>query len=139
MAAAVEQEPPADSHERLFRRVTEAIMDRELGQRQLLNQEVGWQWSRDWGRIPKGIRRHQWSALIVPLLWAAAENDSVVAGSFLISPHGADDGLGVVRDVMRSIEIRFREKFEEWIHNHFRFPDAKVGRLHQQKSAKTCF
>ena len=63
--------------------------------------------------IPREIRRHQWSALNVPLLWAAAEDDrlcphdSVVAGGFRISlgarrrspngkPRRRDDGLGVV-------------------------------------------
>ena len=35
-AAAMEQEPPADSHERQFRQVTQAMrMDRGVGQRQV--------------------------------------------------------------------------------------------------------
>ena len=81
-ADAMEQEPPADGYERRFRRVREEMrMDRGVGQRQV--EAAAQSIRRLAGRvgpligegIPREIRRHQWSALKVPLLWAAAEDD----------------------------------------------------------------
>ena len=68
--------------EHRFRRVREAMhMERGVGQRQVeaaaqsirrLASRVGPMIGEG---IPREIRRHQWSALNVPLLWAAAEDD----------------------------------------------------------------
>ena len=141
-AAAMEQEPPPDSHERRFRRVRQAMrMDRGVGQRQVeaAAQSIRRLASRVGPVIGEGIqreiRRHQWSALNVPLLWAAAEDDRLcpmiqwllevsqslpmvpVAGVQMAGPDAVMTGWESLRDVMRSIEIRSREQFEEWIHN----------------------
>ena len=71
-----------DSHERRFMRVRQAVRrERGVGQRQVevaaesirrLASRVG---PTSGEGIPREIRRHQWSALNVPLLWAAAEDD----------------------------------------------------------------
>ena len=94
--------------------------------------------------IPREIRRHQWSALNVPLLWAAAEDDRLcpliqwlrekaqslpgvsVAGVQMAGPDAVMTGWESLRDTMRSLEIRSREQFAEWIHNQG-FPMPRWG------------
>ena len=98
--------------------------------------------------------RHQWSALSVPLLWAAAEDDREcpvltwsrdrsqslqnvsVAGVQMAGPGAVTDGVVVEGD--RSMRIWSREQFAEWT-SRARFPDALVVSSHQCKSPRKDF
>ena len=72
---------PPDSHELRYRRVRQAMQrERRVQERQVevavestrrLARRVG---TIDGTEIPREIRRHQWSVLNDPLLWAAAED-----------------------------------------------------------------
>ena len=83
--------------------------------------------------IPQEIRRHQWSALNVPLLWAAAEGNNenpvvqwvveeseristvTVAGLQMSGRDAAISGWESVRDALQAMGIRSREGLAEWI------------------------
>ena len=83
--------------------------------------------------IPQEIRRHQWSALNVPLLWAAAEGNNEnpvvqwvvqeseristvsVAGTQMSGRDAAISGESL-RDALQAMGIRSREGLAEWIH-----------------------
>ena len=111
-----------DSHDARLRRVREGVQRERLLERhravhvaaesiRLLATRVD---PTSVGEIPREIRRHQWSALNVPLLWAAAEGDAnnpmvrwlvgaaervprvVVAGVDMSGADAAVIGLGIV-------------------------------------------
>ena len=142
---------PLDSHVQRFRRVRHAVQrERGIQRRQVeaaaesirrLAHRVG---PLNGDEIPREIRRHQWSALDVPLLWAAAEDDDqcpvmlwlaelchaipsvTVAGVELGSVDALAVGWQSLRDVMRSMGIQSREQFAEWIHSQG-FPMPRWG------------
>ena len=98
----------------------------------------------DGTEIPREIRRHQWSALNGPLLWATAEDTRYtpvlvwlselaqgipnvnVAGVEMGGREALTAGWEALRDVMRSMGIQSREQLAEWIHNQG-FPMPRWG------------
>ena len=79
------------------------------------------------GEIPRAIRRHQWSALNVPLIWSASVGDRnnpvllwlmeassaisnvAVTGVEMTGPEAVATGWEALRDTLRSRGIRSRE------------------------------
>ena len=141
---------PLDSHQQRFRRVRQAMRgERGVGERQVeaavesirrLASRVVFIKGED---IPRAIRCH-WSALNVPLLWAAAEDDRrcpmmvwlmevtqtapnvVVAGVPMAGTDAVMAGWDALRNSMRRMGIGSREQFAEWIHNEG-FPMPRWG------------
>ena len=86
----------------------------------------------DMADTPRAIRRHQWSALNVPLMWAAAAGDrshpvfqwllEVVATIPEVTVAGIDMtvqsriGWEALRDILHSRGIGPHEDLVEWIH-----------------------
>ena len=94
--------------------------------------------------IPRAIRRQQWSAFNVPLMWSASVGDntcpvlqwlvgaaqhieSMTVGSTTVSGHDAAVvGWEALSEVMRSWNIRSREDLAEWIFRQG-FPRPRWG------------
>ena len=93
------------------------------------------------GEIPREVRRLQWSAFNVPLMWAAAANDQncailewlnqqteslppvLVNGCEVAAQEALRVGWDVLCHTMRSWGVRSREDLAEWIHQQgFRRP-----------------
>ena len=83
------------------------------------------------GEIPRAIRRQQWSAVYVPLMWAAASGDrecpllqwlsNAASRGPGVSYMPGEDALYVgwdaLHEAMESWGIQSREHLSEWIHN----------------------
>ena len=85
------------------------------------------------GEIPRAIRRQHWSAVYVPLMWAAACGDRecpqwlghaasggppiVVGGVEMAGEDAVYAGWDALRETMSSWGIETREDLSEWIHN----------------------
>ena len=144
----VEQENAADSHEERFARVRQTIQHER---RQIaaveqfirtvvervgpINPEMD---------IPRRLRRQQWSALNVPLMWSAAEGNRQCAmlewlvsraeqlppmnfcGEQVPGREVATMGWEVLHNAMRSWGIESREGLSEWIHQQG-FPRPRWG------------
>ena len=133
---------PTGSQNARFRRVRRAMQQGQCAERhhavhlaaesiRLLATRVGPHPSED---IPQEIRRHQWSAMNVPLLWAAAEGNNenlvvqwvveeseristvTVAGIQMSGRDAAISGWESLRDALQAMGIRSREGLAEWIH-----------------------
>ena len=140
-AQVTEEAIPQDSHEQRFRRVRAAMQEerQHATHRQaqvaaesirLLAERIG-PWQE--GEIPRAIRRHQWSALFVPLIWSASCGDRnnpvllwlmeassvisnvAVTGVEMTGSEAVATGWEALRDVLRSRGIRSREDLAEWI------------------------
>ena len=152
MATEVE----SDSHEERVARVRQ-LMRRPIHQRELpgmrevraamrlfrnLGERVG---PVDFdGEIPRAIRRQQWSAVYVPLMWAAASGDREcpllhwlsnaasrcpalhVGVSYMPGGDALYAGWDALHEAMESWGIQSREHLSEWIHNQG-FPRPRWG------------
>ena len=159
-AGAMEQEPPAEGHERRFRRVRQAMrMDRGVGKRQVeascsINQEVGKPCgSRDWGGDSErnsppsvvcfecstalGCSRRRQCPMIQCLREVSQSLPMVpVAGVQMAGPDA------VMMGVIEGRDAKHRDSFSRTVRRmdpQPRFLHAEVGRLHQRKGARTHF
>ena len=96
------------------------------------------------GEIPRAIRRQQWSAVYVPLMWAAASGDREcpllqwlsnaasrgpalhVGVSYMPGEDALYAGWDASLEAMESWGIQSREHLSEWIHNQG-FPRPRWG------------
>ena len=130
---------PLDSHQQRLSESGKPCEESGVGERQVeaAAESIRRLASRVVFKIPRAIRRQHWSALNVPLLWAAAEDDRrcpmivrlmevtqtvpnvVVAGVPMAGPDAVMAGWDALRNSMRRMGIGFREQFAEWIHKPF--------------------
>ena len=125
-----EEATPQDSHEQRFRRVRAAMQEERQHATHRQAQVAIGPWQE--GEIPRAIRRHQWSALFVPLIWSASGDrhnpvllwlmealsvisNVAVTGVEMTGPEAVATGWEALRDVLRSRGIRSREDLAEWI------------------------
>ena len=96
------------------------------------------------GEVPRAIRRQHWSAVYVPLMWAAACGDRqcpllrwlghaasggppiVVGGVEMAGEDAVYAGWDALRETVSSWGIETREDLSEWIHNQG-FVQARWG------------